>query len=134
MRTLAHGTTHRTLRILPNTLREQSVKALRETDLEWTQVHNGLYLDYFGLPHIESYLSPLVVFVDIAHRAAAIPGTTGDELLTVSYTKDVAKFVVAALSLPKWDEEMHCYSDYVTIRDIVELAEEVTGTCLTLTL
>ncbi|KAF1358317.1 NAD(P)-binding protein [Lizonia empirigonia] len=115
------------LRILPNILRDQSVEALRKTNLEWTQIHNGLFLDYYGMPHVESYLSPLVVFVDIAHRTAAIPGATGDEMINFSYTKDVGKFVVAALSLPEWDEVLHCYSDQATISDIVKLAEEATG-------
>ncbi|KAF9693840.1 hypothetical protein EKO04_008111 [Ascochyta lentis] len=115
------------LRIGPNIFREQSLEALRGTDLEWTQVHNGLFLDYYGMPHIETYLNPLVVFVDIGHRTAAIPGTTGDEKINFSYTKDVGKFVVAALSLPKWDEVLYCYSDQATISEIVKLAEEVTG-------
>ena len=118
----------RSVRILPNFLREQNTEALRKTDLEWTQIHNGLFLDYYGLPHVESYLSPLVVFVDMAHRVAAIPGATGDEILNLSYTKDVGKFVVAALSLPEWDEALHCYSDQASISDIVKLAEEATGT------
>lgn len=119
----------RSLRILPNILRDQNVEALRKTNLEWTQIHNGLFLDYYGMPHVESYLSPLVVFVDIAHRTAAIPGATGDEMINFSYTKDVGKFVVAAMSLPKWDEVFHCYSDQATISEIVKLAEEATGSC-----
>lgn len=79
------------------------------------------------MPHVESYLSPLVVFVDIAHRKAAVPGSTGDELINFTYTRDLAKFVVASLSLENWDQVMHVYSDQVSIRQIVDLAEEATG-------
>lgn len=79
------------------------------------------------MPHVDSYLSPLVIFVDIAHRTAAIPGNTGDEVVTVTYTKDLAKFVVAALSLDKWDEVTRVYSDHVSVKQIIQLAEEATG-------
>ncbi|KAJ4341946.1 hypothetical protein N0V95_007071 [Ascochyta clinopodiicola] len=116
-----------TLRIAPNIFREQSLEDLRKTDLEWTQIHNGHFLDYYGMPHVETYLTPLVIFVDIGHRTAAIPGSSGNEKISFSYTKDVGKFVVAALGLPKWDEALHCYSDQATVSEIVKLAEEATG-------
>lgn len=116
----------RSLQIAPNLLRDQSLEVLRKTTLEWTQFHNGLFLDYYGMPHVQSHLSPLVVFVDIAHRAAAIPGT-GDELISVTYTKDLAKFVVASLRLEKWDEVLQVYSDQTSVKQIVQLAEEATG-------
>jgi hypothetical protein len=120
----------RSLRIAPNVFREQSVEVLKKTNLEWTQFNNGLFLDYYGMPHIESYLDPLVVFVDIAHRTAAIPGN-GDELINLTYTKDLAKFVVAALSLEKWEKVMRVYSEQTSIKQIVQLAEETTGkTCV----
>ncbi|KAJ4315043.1 hypothetical protein N0V94_006155 [Neodidymelliopsis sp. IMI 364377] len=112
----------------PNAFREQNIKVLRQTSLEWTQFHNGLFLDYYGIPHVESYLVPLVFAVDIANRAAAIPGATGDESLSLTYTKDLGKFVVAALSLSKWDEALYCYSDQLSMKEIVKLAEEATGT------
>jgi nucleoside-diphosphate-sugar epimerase len=108
-------------------LREQNLEVLRQTNLEWTQFHNGLFLDYYGIPHVESYLTPLVFAVDIANRKAAIPGDKGDELLSFTYTKDLGKFVVAALSLSKWDEALYCYSDQLSMKEIVQLAEEATG-------
>lgn len=116
----------RDLQIAPNQFREQSLEVLRKTGLEWTQFHNGLFLDYYGMPHVETHLTPLVIFVDIAHRAAAIPGT-GDEVINVTYTKDLAKFVVASLSLEKWDKVMQVYSDQTSVNQIIQLAEEATG-------
>ncbi|UPX17228.1 uncharacterized protein EKO05_0007594 [Ascochyta rabiei] len=116
-----------TLQIRANVFREQSLEVLRKTDLEWTQVHNGLFLDYYGMPHVKTYLNPPVNFVDIAHKTAAIPGTNGNEMINFSYKKDVGKFVVAALGLPKWEEVLCCYSDQATISEIVKLGEEATG-------
>jgi nucleoside-diphosphate-sugar epimerase len=117
----------RSLRLPFNTFRDQSVEALRKTDLEWTQIHNGFFLDYYGMPHIETYLTPLIFAVDIGNKTAAIPGTTGDETVTFTYTKDLGKFVVAALSLSKWDEAYHCYSENATLNQLIQAAEEATG-------
>lgn len=107
--------------------RDQSIEALGKTDLEWTQIHNAYFLDYYGMPYVETYLSPLVFAVDIANKTAAIPGATGDEIITFTYTKDLAKFVVAALGLPRWDQTMYCYSDNATLKEMVRIAEEMTG-------
>jgi nucleoside-diphosphate-sugar epimerase len=117
----------RSLRIPHNSFREQTLEALRGTDLEWTQFHNALFLDYYGLPHIDSYLTPLVFVVDIANKTAAIPGATGNEIISFTYTKDLAKFVAVALDLPKWDEVFHCYSDNATWNEVIQIAEETTG-------
>lgn len=117
----------RSLRIPPNTFREQTLEALRKTDLEWTQFHNALFLDYYGMPYVQTYLTPLVFAVDIANKTAAIPGATGDEMISFTYTKDLAKFVVAALGLPKWNQEYHCYSDNATWQEVVQISEEMTG-------
>ena len=117
----------RSLRLPFNIFREHTLEALRKTDLEWTQIHNGFFLDYYGMPHVTTHLSPLVFAVDIAHRTAAIPGTTGNESMSFTYTKDLGKFVVAALSLPKWEQAMHCYSDNASLNKIIQTAEEMTG-------
>jgi hypothetical protein len=116
----------RSLRIPHHTFREQSLEALRKTDLEWTQIFNGLFLDYYGMPHVKTYLSPLVFAVDIANKMAAIPGT-GNEPHSFTDTKDLGKFVVAAIDLPKWDQALHCYSENSTWNELIKVAEEMTG-------
>lgn len=116
----------RSLQLPFNAYREQTISDLRKTNLEWTQIHNGFFLDYYGIPHVETHLSPLVFAIDIANKTAAVPGT-GDETMTFTYTKDMARFVVAALSLGKWDEAFHCYSESTTFNRLVKVAEEVVG-------
>lgn len=110
-----------------NVFREQNIEALRKTDLEWTQIHDGLFLDYYGMPYVKTYLNPLVFAIDITNKTAAIPGATGDQIIAFTYTKDLAKFVVAALDLPKWNQVMHCYSDHSTFKEVIQIAEEMTG-------
>ncbi|CAO2656492.1 Nn.00g052950.m01.CDS01 [Neocucurbitaria sp. VM-36] len=95
------------LRLPFHIFREQILQALRKTDLEWTQIYNGFFLDYYGMPHIETHLSPL--------------------LMSFTYTKDLGKFVVAAQSLPIWEPALYCYSDNTSLSQILHTAEIITG-------
>ena len=104
----------------------RTIKTLEKTDLEWTQFQNGYFLDYYGMPYVESNLKPLTFVLDVANKAASIPGT-GKEQMTFTYTKDLAKFVVAALDLSKWTYPMVCYSDKTTWNKAVKLAEGYRG-------
>ena len=104
----------------------KTIERLEKTDLQWTQFRNGYFLDYYGMPYVESNLKPLTFVLDVANKAASIPGT-GNEQMTFTYTKDLAKFVVAALDLPRWTYPMVCYSDKTTWNKAVELAERYRG-------
>ncbi|KAL6887106.1 hypothetical protein GGI43DRAFT_267301 [Trichoderma evansii] len=115
------------LRLPQHYVRLASMEQLRQTDLEWTTVHNGYFLDYYGMPHIETHMpGPFAFVLDIPNKMAAIPGT-GNELISFTYTRDVAEFTVKLLDLPKWEEETFCYGDKVTWNEFLKLAEEATG-------
>ncbi|KAK4074703.1 uncharacterized protein Triagg1_4852 [Trichoderma aggressivum f. europaeum] len=117
----------KSLRLLQHQVRLASIEQLRESNLEWTRFYNGYFLDYYGMPYIETHISEQVSFIfDIANKAAVIPGT-GNDLVSFTYTRDVASFVVKALDLPKWEKEMFCYSDKVTLNQFLGLVEEATG-------
>jgi nucleoside-diphosphate-sugar epimerase len=79
------------------------------------------------MPHIPTYLTPLVVFVDMAHKKSALPGNTGDETVSFTYTQDLGRFVVAAMGLEHWEEALHCYSENTSLSRLVQLAEEARG-------
>ena len=104
------------------------MQEISNTNLESTQFYNGFFLDYYGMPHIKSHLSTVSFVVDMANKTAVIPGT-GNEPFSLTYTKDLAKFVVAVLDLPKWEESFCAYSETTTWNSVVKRAEEVTGTC-----
>ncbi|KAF5008664.1 hypothetical protein FDECE_5076 [Fusarium decemcellulare] len=106
--------------------RRATAQELHKTSLEWTTIRVGQFADHLGIPHIKSYMNPVAINVDVANRAAAIPGS-GNDLIVYTYSFDMAKFVVAALDLPKWDRDLFCYSDKTTVNQIVELAEEARG-------
>jgi nucleoside-diphosphate-sugar epimerase len=99
---------------------------LRKTELEWTRFDNGFFLDYYGPPSLKSYMTPVTFVVDVVNKKASIPGT-GNEPMTFTYTFDVAKFVVAVLDLPRWDEVTYCYGEKTTWNKFVKQAEETTG-------
>ena len=82
-------------------------------------------MDYFS-PSLKSYLKPWTIIIDIENKSAAIPGT-GNDLVTFTYSFDVAKFVVAALSLDKWPRDMRVIGDTMTWNDVLRLAEEARG-------
>ncbi|KAF9781446.1 hypothetical protein IL306_013442 [Fusarium sp. DS 682] len=115
-----------------NKLRAQD--ELRKTNLEWTSVHLGFFLDFWGSPKsaAKSNLHTPSTFVDIKYRAAAIPGS-GDVPVTFTYSRDVARFVAALLNLEKWEEATYIIGDKVTFNEMVKIAEEATGDKFTVT-
>ncbi|KAF9871596.1 NmrA-like family protein [Colletotrichum karsti] len=105
-----------------------SLTLLSQTTLEYATVLNGTFLDYFAPPTLKSHHPHSVIVLDMAHAAAAIPGS-GDVALTLTYTFDVARFVLAALDLPRWpdDHELRVVGDEVTFHELVALAEDARG-------
>ncbi|QGI68561.1 hypothetical protein CEK27_012532 [Fusarium fujikuroi] len=102
--------------------RGRTLTELRTTDLEWTRFDNGFFLDYYGPPTFKSYMQRVAWAIDIANKKAGIPGT-GNEPMTFTHTFDVAKFVVAALDLPKWERLMYCYGEKTTWNKVLKQAE-----------
>lgn len=98
----------------------------KSKSLKWTVVHNGIFLDYFAIGRIKSYLKPHPLVIDIEHRMAALPGS-GDIPVTITYSFDMAKFLVAELDLEDWPEESRIAGDIITWNEFVRLAEEATG-------
>ncbi|THX96951.1 nmrA-like family protein [Aureobasidium pullulans] len=104
----------------------EAIDILKASDLEWTVFLNGVFLDYYGMPHIKTYLAPNVFAIDMVNKVAAIPGD-GNTPVTFTWSMDLAKFVVAALDLPSWEEESCVVGDEVTFNQFVDMAEEVCG-------
>ncbi|KAK8107510.1 isoflavone reductase like P3 [Apiospora kogelbergensis] len=103
---------------------------LDATSLEWTAVHTGLFMDYWLMPKIKSYLSPMTFVVDLPHRAAAIPGS-GHVPVVFTYSSDIARYVARLVGLPKWDKDSFIVGDKVTWNEFLGFAEEATGNTFT---
>ncbi|KAF5603984.1 transcriptional activator Mut3p [Fusarium pseudocircinatum] len=96
------------------------------SSLEYTAVYNGYFSDYWVLPKVKSYQSPLALVVDIENNFAAIPGS-GDELVAFTHTFDVAACVAALVGASKWDKESYIIGDKVSWNQFVQYAEEAKG-------
>ncbi|TQN65127.1 Oxidoreductase BOA1 [Colletotrichum shisoi] len=98
----------------------------KTTTLEHSSWYIGLFADYYVSPPLKSHLRIMPVVVDTANNAAAIPAP-GDAPIVFTYSIDVAKFVVASLSLPKWRKESHLYNDKLTWNELVRTVESIKG-------
>lgn len=106
----------------------ESVDALRRSNLQFTRSANGFFMNYWGLPHIPSNLWAYTWAIDIANKRAAIPGT-GDDLLSLTYSVDVAKFVVRMLeSSGGWSETGILSGFDLTFNQLLAIAERIQGT------
>ena len=85
-------------------------------------------MDYFGLPHVPSYLPPEACFLDIPHAKAAVPGS-GDDLVAWTYSKDVGKLVARSLDLQAWPERSIMIGDRMSYKDLIGIVEKVRGMC-----
>ncbi|KAF5844423.1 hypothetical protein GGP41_001390 [Bipolaris sorokiniana] len=113
--------------ILPMSTNKLTVLgALESTSLEYTVVINGLFMDYYGQPHVKSHISPLAIVIDMANNAAAIPGS-GDVPVAFTYTHDIGRMVVALLTLPKWSKESYIIGDKLTWNEVLQIAQDIKG-------
>ncbi|KAF5589906.1 isoflavone reductase like P3 [Fusarium subglutinans] len=116
-----------TKRYIPSVWAKLSLfDSLDNTDLEWTAVANGFFLDYWGAPNLKTYLDPLTIALDIPARNSAIPGNP-DHPAIFTYSKDVARFTAKLLTLEKWDPVSYIIGDRLTWKEFVKLAEQATG-------
>ncbi|KAH7042736.1 hypothetical protein B0J12DRAFT_720569 [Macrophomina phaseolina] len=106
--------------------RLESFDILASTDLEWTRFSLGVFMDYWGINAFKSHLEPFAWAVDLENKVAAIPGS-GNEPVVFTHSYDVARFVVAALDLPKWERHSFVVGDKLTWNDFLTIVEEVRG-------
>ncbi|RMJ19900.1 hypothetical protein CDV36_000427 [Fusarium kuroshium] len=105
----------------------KALDLLRTTDLQWTEIAPGYFLDYWGMPYIKTHLTTTVPVIDIANAVAAIPGT-GDEPVAFSYSIDVARVVARLLEISEWQETTYIIGDKLSWNRLLELAQEARGT------
>ncbi|KAL2679199.1 hypothetical protein Neosp_009963 [[Neocosmospora] mangrovei] len=97
-----------------------------KSQLEYTHFANGIFMDYWGMPHVQSNLDPFKWGIDMVGRKAVVPGT-GSDVFSTTYSVDVARFLVRSLDLEKWSKSnIVCGSD-ITFNDVIALAEKITG-------
>lgn len=82
------------------------------------------------MPHVETNMKPFTWVMDIYGRRAAIPGD-GTQLISLTHTVDVARYVVKLLDVAgdggKWDEWSIVVGEDISFNEILEIAERVRG-------
>ncbi|KAI9155633.1 Oxidoreductase swnN [Paramyrothecium foliicola] len=105
-----------------------NARVLKKTNLEYIRISIGFFSDYFGMPHIKSNLKPFKFFLDFTSKKAAVPGT-GDDKFTLTYSEDLARFIVRLLDdNNRWPERGLISGSDVSVNELITTAERVTGT------
>lgn len=76
-----------------------------------------------GLP---SHLNVNALMIDVVNNAAGLPNQ-GEASVSMTYSRDIASYVVKLLGLPKWEQSYHIYGDVKTWNQIVAAAEAGKG-------
>ncbi|KAF7864005.1 hypothetical protein EAF04_006970 [Stromatinia cepivora] len=113
-------------------LKTIAITELAKTHLEYTSFVNGLFLDYLSMPAVPSHLAAAINFFDIPNKSAVLIGT-GKVPLVMTHTRDVARFIVASLSLEKWEKRSYMVGDRKSWHDVVEILGKVAGEKFTIT-
>ncbi|KAI3579664.1 NmrA-like family protein [Fusarium oxysporum f. sp. albedinis] len=107
-------------------------RELEKSSLEFTYIYPGMFMDYFGMPHVSTHLRELYIVIDPTNGVAYVPGD-GEAKLAMSYAMDVVKYTALALDLEKWPRVMTTASCAMTLNQIVALTEKNLGRKLKLT-
>ncbi|KAE8356397.1 hypothetical protein BDV28DRAFT_110553 [Aspergillus coremiiformis] len=103
-----------------------AAKSLQQSSLQFTRVIPGFFMDYWGMPVARTNLQPFTFGIDIAGCQAAIPGD-GNDVICMTYTYDMAAFIVRLLDEEEWPEFSIMVGDHTTYNQLLQLAEQIRG-------
>jgi hypothetical protein len=98
----------------------------KTTTLEYTYVYPGMFMDYFGLPHVKSALRPLCFFVDPEKSQAVLPDD-GKAKMSMSFTTDAVRYLALALDLEKWPRVLSTAASTISLNELVRIIEGSLG-------
>ena len=117
---------------MPYPPRQDHLRAVEELKrhptLTYTLIRNGFFMDYLGLPYTETNLHPLYCVLDLRSAKAVIPGD-GTQPVIFTHSRDVGSFLAMLVDLPasQWPLESAIVGERVTLNELVDLVEKVTG-------
>ncbi|CAG9954369.1 unnamed protein product [Clonostachys rosea f. rosea IK726] len=101
-------------------------RELEKTQLEFTYIYPGMFMDYFAMPNLETHLRELCIVIDNTNRVAYVPGD-GEAKMAMTYTKDVARYTALALEMQTWPRVLTTTASTLTINQLVALIEKNLG-------
>ncbi|KAF6828855.1 nmrA-like family protein [Colletotrichum plurivorum] len=105
----------------------RTAEYLKKSTLQYTRFVVGFLMDYWGMPHIQTHMDPYTWAIDVANCRAAIPGS-GDDLISVTYSVDVARFITRSLDSQDWPVFSIVVGSDVTLNQLLQIVERIRGT------
>lgn len=116
--------------VLPYPEKRYHLAARRELEktntLEYAYIYPGMFMDYFGMPRVETNLRPLCFFIDPVKGQAVLPGD-GEGNMSMTFTTDAARYIALALELDKWPRILSTVASTVSLNELVRLVEKNLG-------
>ncbi|KAF9872797.1 NmrA-like family protein [Colletotrichum karsti] len=100
--------------------------ALEKSGLQYTRIFAGVFMDYWAMPHVHSYLAPFSPGIDMSLKKAVVPGS-GNDVFTVTYSIDLARFIVRLLDEETWPKTAPVSGSDVTFNEVIALVEKTLG-------
>jgi hypothetical protein len=97
-------------------------RAIEQTNLEYTYVYPGMFLDYLGFPRVKSHMRPLYIVLDLENKEIRIPGD-GDARVTFTCTVDAARAISTLLDVVHWPREVKVVGSELTLNELAKLAK-----------
>ncbi|KAF5541104.1 SDR family [Fusarium mexicanum] len=104
----------------------KAVEVLEKTNLEFSLVSIGLFMDYWAAPRMPTHIRAANIIIDPENNAAVIPGD-GNTPVVLTHSTDAAKYTVALLDIPNWKRRYAVITNRMTLNEALKLAEEVKG-------
>ncbi|KAF4968682.1 hypothetical protein FSARC_3968 [Fusarium sarcochroum] len=104
----------------------EAIDELEKTNLEYTRIANGWFLDYYGMPHWKCNLEPWINIINMESKWAVIPqdGNIQASFLT---SQDMSRFAARLMDLEKWDKISSIRANTLSFNELIEAAEKARG-------
>jgi hypothetical protein len=103
-----------------------NAKALEKTDLQYSRISVGTLMDWWGKPKLQTHIVDLPWVFDIPNGVAALPGS-GDDIVSMTYSVDLARYVVRLLDEEEWPKMTAVIGQDLSFNDLLKVVEESTG-------
>ncbi|UPL00051.1 hypothetical protein LCI18_010985 [Fusarium solani-melongenae] len=104
----------------------EAIDELEKTQLTYTRIANGWFLDYYGMPHWKTHLEPWINVMNVEKKWAVIPGD-GNVKASFITSQDMSRFVARLMDLEKWNKVSPIFANTLSFSELVEMAEKARG-------
>ncbi|KAF9774463.1 hypothetical protein IL306_007541 [Fusarium sp. DS 682] len=105
----------------------EAIDELEKTNLTYTRIANGWFLDYYGMPYWKCNLEPWINIVNMKSKWAIIPGD-GNVQASFLTSQDMSRFVARLMDLEKWDKISAIRANTLSFNELIAAAEKARGT------